>query len=290
MEASRFLGEPVGRDTLNALGYGAAILQKLDPEAVMAVFTADHLITPEEEFRAIIARGFEAAEQIPQSLITFGITPVEAATGYGYLELGESLTNGAFRVSRFKEKPAAPRAEEYFSAGPEKYLWNSGMFIWKTATFLSALKKFHPENHRLLLKIADAWGTEDFESLRDAVFPTLPKISVDYAVMEPASEDKDFTVAALPMPLSWKDVGSWDAYAGTLEEGREGMEGRAILADSPGSLAVSEDPDHLIAVVGCPDLVVIHTPKATLVCPKSEAQRVKELHAEAREKWGETYL
>lgn len=290
MDSRRFLGEPVGRDTLNALGYGAAILHKQDPGAVMAVFTADHLITPEEEFRTIIARGFEAAEQIPHSLITFGITPAEAATGYGYLELGEPLAEGTYRVSRFKEKPAAPRADEYFAAGPEKYLWNSGMFIWKTATFLSALEKFHPENHRLLQKIADSWGTEDFESVRDAVFPTLPKISVDYAVMEPAAEDEDFTVAALPMPLSWKDVGSWDAYAETLEEGREGMTGPAILADSPGTLAVSEDPDHLIVVAGCPDLVVIHTPKTTLVCPKSEAQRVKELHAEARKMWGETYI
>lgn len=290
MTEARFLGEPAGRDTLNALGYSAAILHKEDPEAVMAVFTADHLIQPEEQFRAIIAAGFKAAESLPEALITFGITPTEAATGFGYLELGEELLPEARRVSRFKEKPDGPAAETYLKAGPERYLWNSGMFIWKTATFLKALKRFRPENHRLLTEIAEAWGTPQFETVRDTIFPGLPKISVDFAIMEPASQDREFTVAAVPMPLSWRDVGSWDAYADSLEGETAGTEGRTLLVDSPGTLAVSEDPQHLITAVGCQDLIIIHTPKATLICPKDQAQRVKDIYGMTKENWGEEYL
>ena len=287
----QFLGEPVGRNTLNALGYSAAILHRQDPLAVMAVFTADHLIQPEEVFRSIIAEGFKAVESLPDSLITFGITPTEGATGFGYLELGAELLPGVRRVSRFKEKPDAAAAADYFREGPERYLWNSGMFIWKTATFLKALKRFRPENYHLLSKIADAWGTPKFEAVRDEVFPKLGKSSVDFAIMEPASRDSEFNLAALPMPLSWQDVGSWDAYAASVRGTSSGeTPERSLLADSPGTLAVSEDPDHLIAAVGCEDLIIIHTPRATLVCPKNQAQRVKELHAMAEEKWGKEYL
>jgi len=285
----RFLGEPVGRDTLNALGYSAAILHKEDPQAVMAVFTADHLIHPEDDFRNIIAAGYDAAEKT-DALITFGITPTEAATGFGYLQLGDELIPGVKRLSNFREKPDQLTAESYLEAGAENYLWNSGMFVWKTSVLLKALKKYHPENYRMIMEIADAWGSDNFDSVRDEIFPKLIKISVDFAIMEPASRDEEFTVAALPMPLAWQDVGSWDAFAGSLENGMKGASVRSLLKDSPGTFGVSEDPEHLIAAVGCEDLVIVHTKKATLVCPRKDAQRVKELYEEIKENWNNEYI
>ncbi len=132
----QFLGEPTGRDTVNAVGFGAAVIARHDPDAVIAVFTADHLIRPVDRFQEIIAQGFEVAENHPETLVTFGIAPTQAATSYGYLELGEPLGPTARVVERFKEKPDEATAKSYFAAGPERYLWNSGMFVWRARTLL----------------------------------------------------------------------------------------------------------------------------------------------------------
>ena len=136
LEGDRFLGEPTGRDTLNAVGLGSAIIAQHDPEAVIAVFTADHIIEPPEEFREIVAHGFRLAEQQANTLVTFGITPTAPATGYGYLQLGGLIDESARVVEQFKEKPDAATARDYFGAGAQRYLWNSGMFVWRAATLL----------------------------------------------------------------------------------------------------------------------------------------------------------
>ncbi len=222
LEASRFFGEPTGRDTLNAVGLVAYVLHRQDPDAVISVFTADHLITPEDEFRAIVAKGFEVAESTDHALVTFGIAPTYAATGFGYLQLGASLNGNAKVVDVFKEKPDLATAEQYHAAGAEKYLWNSGMFVWKAATLVKAIEQFNPENHAGLTKVAEAWGTPEQEAVLAEVYPTLPKISVDFAVMEPCSTDEAFTVAAVPMPLSWLDVGSWPSFGETREADAQG--------------------------------------------------------------------
>jgi len=134
----RFLGEPCGRDTVNAIGFSAAIIARRDPEAVMAVFTADHVIEPVDQFRRIVTSGYELAEKFPNALVTFGITPTGPATSYGYLRLGAALADEARIVEQFKEKPDAATAKRYFDAGPDHYLWNSGMFVWRAATYLTA--------------------------------------------------------------------------------------------------------------------------------------------------------
>ena len=127
----KFSGEPTGRDTLNAVGFGAAVIARRDPDAVIAVFTADHLIRPVDRFQEYIAQGFAVAESHPQTLVTFGIAPTQAATSYGYLELGDALGPTARVVQCFKEKPDEATAKSYFAAGPQRYLWNSGMFVWR---------------------------------------------------------------------------------------------------------------------------------------------------------------
>ena len=155
----QFLGEPTGRDTVNAVGFGAAVIAKHDPDAVIAVFTADHLIRPVDRFQQIIAQGFEVAENHPETLVTFGIAPTQAATGYGYLELGEPLGPTARVVERFKEKPDEATAQGYFAAGPDRYLWNSGMFVWRAETLLECLRRYEPASAAGLARVAEAWGS-----------------------------------------------------------------------------------------------------------------------------------
>ena len=291
--ANQFLGEPCGRDTLNAVGFSAAVLAKSDPDAIIAIFTADHIIEPIGQFLKIVEQGYTIAEQMANALVTFGIAPPHAATGYGYLQLGTSLGNGASVVDQFKEKPAADLAESYFKAGPSHYLWNSGMFVWRAKTLLDCIRRYHPENYAGLEKIAAAWGTPRQKAVMDEVYPTLKKISVDFAVMEPASRDATIKVAAVPMPLQWLDVGSWPSFGLTCphDANRNATGGgKSLLLRSEGMLVASSDPKHLVVTVGCKDLLVIHTPEATLICPADQAEAVKEVQKLVSEKFGGDYV
>jgi mannose-1-phosphate guanylyltransferase len=287
--AEQFLGEPCGRDTLNAVGFSAAVLARSDPEAAIAVFTADHIIEPVEQFQAIVSAGWELVEQHPQTLVTFGIAPTGPATGYGYLELGEPFGGGARRVRQFREKPDRPTAQQFFEAGPERFLWNSGMFVWRAATLLDCIRRYAPENFAGLMRIADAWSTPRRQTVLEEVYPTLKKISVDYAVMEPASRDAAVAVAALGMPLRWLDVGSWPSLAQTCprdEQGNALAAERTLLVDTRGTLVASNDPRHLITAIGCDDLIIVHTPDATLVCRSDCADAIKELHRQVEHRYG----
>ena len=221
---------------------------------MIGVFTADHIIEPVEQFHAIVDAGYAMVEKHPETLLTFGIAPTGPATGYGYLELGEALDGSARRLRQFREKPDLATAQRYFEAGPEQFLWNSGMFVWRAATLLDCIRRYAPENHAGLMRIADAWDSPHRQAVLDEVYPTLKKISVDYAVMEPASRDPAVTVVAIPMPLRWLDVGSWPSFAQTCphdEQGNALAAGRTLLLDTRGTLAASSDPKHLIAAIGC---------------------------------------
>ena len=293
MDGERFLGEPQGRDTLNALAYSTAVIRKKDPDAVIAVFTADHLIEPADKFRLAVEAGFRAAESHENILVTFGITPGYAATGFGYLELGDSLGEDLIRLERFREKPDAESAAEYLDAGPGRYLWNSGMFVWHADTLLKCVGKYEPETYSEISRIADSAGTPDFDAVLEEVYDGLKKISIDYAVMEPASADPEFTVAAVPMDLDWKDIGSWTAFSRTLEPDTAGniiLSGEDCLEDSSGNILYSSDGSHLIAGIGIDDLIVVHTDEATLICPKDRDQDLKALYNAVKEKYGDRYV
>ena len=293
----RILGEPMGRDTVNAVGFGAAVFQKLDKNAVFCVLTADHLIRPETVFRERAELAFRLVEQDPSRLVTFSIKPTYAATGFGYVERGPAISGVtddkkkpigkglAFRVTRFVEKPDGPRAQAYFESG--HFAWNSGMFVFHAATFMDCLRRFKPESHEGLVKIQEAWGTKRQREVIDAVYPTLPRISVDYAVMEPASRDSQVSVCTVLTDVDWLDVGSWPSYGETLEADGEGNriggEGRAVMVDSSNNLIVGDDPSHTVAVLGVKDLIVVHTRDATLVMPRDKAEQLKKLHAMVEE-------
>jgi mannose-1-phosphate guanylyltransferase len=281
LRPDRLVVEPSGRDTLPAVALGCAVIAAEDPDAVVAVLTADHLIEPLSSFAATLDAAFTLAEQRDDALVTFGVVPDAPATGFGYLELGEPLDSGSV-VRRFQEKPTLSRAAEYLAAGPERYLWNSGMFVWRAETLLRAVDEFSPHAGLVLRAMGRAYGTPRWGPLAADAWPTVAKLSVDYGVMEPASTSELFTVVALPLAARWLDVGSWPSYGEALgrdEDGNAVGAPRAVLHASRGNVVASSDPDHLVALVGCEGLVVVHTPSATLVMPADDAQRVKELHA-----------
>jgi mannose-1-phosphate guanylyltransferase len=287
LPASQLLGEPMGRDTANAVGFSAAVLHKRDPDATFAVLTADHIIEPLDIFQSAMTRGFDAVDKHPDTLITFGITPSYPATGFGYVQRGAELSDcpGVFAVQSFKEKPGEEVARQYLATG--QYAWNSGMFIWKAATILEQLRQHLPAAHEGLTRIAAAWGTPQQSDVLTAVYPTLPKVSIDIAVMEKAPR-----VATIAMPVKWLDVGSWPAFAETLSADAAGNRTNALATHlgSKNVLAVSEDPGHLLATINCDNLIVIHTPAATLVCPAKDAEKIKQLVAEVEKTQGKSHV
>ena len=166
------------------------------------------------------------------------------------------------------------------------------MFVWRARTVLDCIRRYQPDSFRGLSRVAEAWGSPDQERVLAEVYPSLRKISVDYAVMEPASRDSSVRVAALPMPLEWLDVGSWTAFAETCpadERGNALAAERRVLEGTTDTLVASSDPAHLIAVMGCEGLVVVHTPDATLVCRKDQAEAVKQLQQKVAEMFGRKY-
>jgi len=275
------LGEPMGRDTVNAVAFGAAVVGKDDPDAVFAVLTSDHLITPQDEFERAMDLGFRLVEEDPSRLVTFAITPTFAATGFGYVERGDAIAgfDGAFRAKRFVEKPDRVRAEEYLASGG--FGWNSGMFVFSARTVLEALERFKPETAAGMREIRAAWGTPDARATVERIYPQLPKTSVDYALMEPAAKDPALQVCVVPMNVEWRDVGSWPSYGETLSADDDGnrTNAKAVHLGSAGVLALSDDPSHVIATVGLQDVIVVRTKDATLVVRADMAEKVKDIAA-----------
>ena len=287
LPANQLIGEPMGRDTANAVALSAAILARVQPDSTMAILTADHIIDPLGVFQNCLRTGFETVERNPDYLVTFGIQPTYAATGYGYVQQGEALglDTSAFHVTAFKEKPVESVARQYVQSG--RFFWNSGMFVWKTQRILNELRMHLPESYAGVTRIATAWGTPDFARILADIYPTLPKISIDYAVLEKARH-----VAMVPMPVKWLDVGNWNSVAATVPADHAGN--RAIgcemtMLDCSGVLAVSEQK-HLVAAIGVKDMVIIHTPTATLVCPSNKTEQIKELVAGIHKQYPDQYV
>ena len=268
------LVEPVGRNTAPCVAWGTRLVQaRAGDEAVVMVLPADHVIADEPAFRACLENAAEAA-RAGGALVTLGIRPTRPETGFGYLELegqGEVC-----RVARFVEKPDAPTAEAYLEAG--NYLWNAGMFVFTTGSMAAELGRQLPAMWEGICAIV-----EDPARLASD-FGRLQKISVDYGVMEGARE-----VLTVPADIGWSDVGSWAAIAEHLPETPvgPGLVGRAISVDARDN--VVHAPDKLVALVGVEGLVVVDAGDALLVCPRAEAQRVREvvdqLEAEALDAW-----
>lgn len=266
------LGEPVGKGTAAAIGLAAVHLRKRNPEAIMAVLTADHLIKKTDVFRQVLQAGADVAAE--NWLVTLGIKPDYPETGYGYIERGEFLGNvgefEGYRVIRFVEKPDLQKAEAYVKSG--RYAWNSGMFIWKAGRILEEMEKHMPELYAGLQKIERAITTDAYLETLEQVFPTLPAQTIDYGVMEKADR-----VAMLPVDIGWHDVGSWSAVYDVLPRNQDNnvVVGQHVSPDTKNSLIYS--PRRLVATIGLDDVVIVDTEDVVLVCPRSRAQDVKKL-------------
>ncbi|MCK6483300.1 MAG: mannose-1-phosphate guanylyltransferase [Phycisphaerae bacterium] len=280
-----YIGEPMARDTAAAVGLSAALLHRRDPQAVLGVFTADHVIEPVERFSAAVERGYATAQGDPHGLVTFGIRPAWPHTGYGYVQRGEAIGEGVFRVRRFTEKPDLETARAFVQGG--EHAWNSGMFCWQAATILEALRAFLPATHKAVQAIAGD------PSQMKARYEKLKRISIDFAVMEQAtSAESPFAVYSVDMDVNWTDVGSWTALR-TVQRADAAdnvvTAANVVMLDAHNCTIVGED-DHLIAAVGVNDLVIVRSPDATLICHRTEAERIKELLAVVQQRSGERYL
>lgn len=285
LPAGNLIGEPEGRDTANAVGLASAILARRDPEAVIAVFTADHIITPMDRFCAALEQAYKMAEEHPDALVTMGIKPNHPDTNYGYIWRGDRIAEDVFEVKKFTEKPTVAKAMKYLGSG--EYYWNSGMFVWRAATILDQLKKHLPQSYDAIEEIADAWSTDARQAKLEELYPSLMKISIDFAVMERAEK-----VFVVEMPCHWVDVGSWPAMEAVIPADADGNVSacaQVIHLGSRGNIIVSEEK-HLIATIGVDDLVIVHSPDATLICNKRDATSIKELVDNVRAKYGDEYL
>jgi len=274
------LAEPCKRDTAPCIGLAALLMTREDPDAIMVVLPADHVIRDEEHFRAAIQQAVQLVEEDATRLVTFGIRPTYPAESFGYLERGARLNSAAagahpaYQVLRFREKPRADVAREYLASG--NFYWNSGIFVWRARTVLAALAAQQPEMVAHLQTIADRFGTAEFAEVFASEFAQIGGISIDFAVMEHAEN-----VVLIEAPFDWDDLGSWQALArqrGTDEAGNT-IVGRHLGIRTTGTIvyAGQESDDHLIVTVGAEDLIIVHTPDATLVAHRRDEESLRQV-------------
>ena len=264
------LCEPIGRNTAPCIGLGAIhIAQKYD-DAIMFVLPSDHLIKFTNMFLKTLETGADVAEN-NTNLVTIGITPDYPETGYGYIKFDPRRTEGqAYAVERFVEKPSLEVAKEYLST--EEYLWNSGMFIWKVSSILKNMQKFMPDTYESLIKIKEAIGTPQQDSILEKEFHNMQSQSIDYGIMEKADN-----IYILPGTFGWDDVGSWLAVERIKKTNEFGnaVAGNIITVNTHN--CIIQGDKKLIAIVGMEDTIVVDTKDATLICAKDSAGDIKKV-------------
>jgi mannose-1-phosphate guanylyltransferase len=272
LHRQNFIVEPEGRGTASAIGLAALHLYQDDPQAMMAVLTADHYIIDTDRFLEVLT----AAEQIASQghLVTLGVHPTGPSTGYGYIEQGQILGKQGdfpyYRVSRFVEKPDLQSAAHMVRSG--QYSWNSGMFIWQVQCILEEFERQMPAFYTQLMELGTVLGTADYPATVQRIWPQVAKQTIDYGVMEGAAD-----VVVIPVEMGWRDIGSWSSLDSLLpvDERGNSVIGPFQGIDTWGTLVFGEK--RLIATIGVQDLVIVDTEDALLVCSKAEEQRVKEM-------------
>jgi len=289
--SENILVEPAPRDSCAAIGLAAAVISERDPTAMMGSFAADQLVADVPAFRAAVRAAAAGAGE--GRLMTIGITPTRPETGYGYLRCGGAGDGRVRDVEEFAEKPSAERAAAYLRSG--RYLWNASMFLWRVDVFLAELARQQPDLHAGLRRIAAAWHGPRREDRLGEIWPTLPRISVDYAVMEGAAAAG--LVGTVPGNFGWNDVGDFHTLGDVLPTDELGnvvldaddTKGEVIMHDSAGVVVVPRS-HRLIAAVGLTDIVIVDTDDALLVCPRGRAQEVKAVVDGLKERGSTEYL
>ena len=279
LPAQNLLAEPCGRNTAPCVGLAAIHALHSDPEATLLVMPADHVIRPTETFRAAVDQARGLIEADPARFVLFGVRPAFASTGFGYIERGRPLasTEGAYEVASFREKPVREVAQQYVDGG--RHYWNCGIFVWRAARILHALRDLQPEIAARLERLSAAIGTPRYAPLLEAEFPQMTSISIDHAVLEKAGN-----VCVLAAPFEWDDVGSWQALPRLLGADADGntVTGRWCGVDTRDCI-VQSTGDHLLATVGLVDCIIVHTPDATLVARKDDEHGLRALVARLEE-------
>jgi len=277
--ASHVLAEPVGRNTAAAIALAAVHLAHEHGDALIAVLPSDAYIRDVTRYRALVRAALDQARE-PGNLVVLGIPPTRPETGYGYIERGAASGRPrgvtAYSVRRFTEKPAPPQAREYVASG--KYFWNAGMFFWRVSTFLDNLKRFLPSTHEALSHLAKTIGTPRYRAALRRIYPRLENISVDYAVMEPATRSAGHPrVSVIPAHIGWSDIGSWAAVYELLSAKRSGnvSAGPSFTLDSNGNYFWS--PKKFVAAIGVNDVVIVETDDALLLCARERSQDVGKI-------------
>ena len=274
------LAEPCARNTAPCIAFASAVISQKYDDAVMLVLPSDHLIGYENIYISTLKKAIKVAEK-DKNLVTIGITPTYAETGYGYINFGEECGD-AFKVERFVEKPDKKTAKGYLASG--KYLWNSGMFVWKISSILANLKEFLPDIYEGAVRIGESFGTEAFEETLVKEFTAFASESIDFGVMEKADD-----IYALPGSFGWDDVGSWLAVEriNETDDDKNYIDGDVIIVDSKRTTGCGGK--RLVAAIGVRDIVIVDTDDALLVCAKDSAQDVKKAIAKLKEQ-GRTEL
>ena len=269
LSASQILIEPCARNTSACIGYAAFEIIKKYGDGIMVITPSDAYIKNGEEFTRVLKKAVHAAEE-KDALVTVGITPTFAATGYGYIKYDKSDSAEAKKVFEFKEKPDEQTARSYVESG--SYVWNSGMFIWKASVILENFKKYLPEAYACLEKIAAASGTSDEQTALEEFYPQIPSVSIDYGIMEKAED-----VLVVPGDFGWNDVGSFDTLGAIHDADENGnvCTGDTLSIDSKNCVLVSSK--RLVSAIGLSDIVVVETDDAVLVCDKNRVQEVKKI-------------
>jgi len=277
VEESNLVLESEPKDSGAAIGLAAAILYQRDPETIMGSFAADQVISPDDLFQDAVREAIYTAAS--GKIVTIGIKPTHPSTGFGYIRAGQKLAvenaPSAQAVVEFVEKPSEDVAQQYVDSG--EYVWNAGMFVAPVSLMLKHLEQNQPELFKGLTEIAQAWDTDERDEVTARVWPTLPKIAIDYAVAEPAAAAGD--VAVVPGAFRWDDVGDF-ASVGRLDSAREVDdvtvlgEGARVFTENASGVVVT-DTKRVIALIGIKDVVIVDTPDALLVTTMANSQRVK---------------
>jgi len=272
--AENFIIEPFGQNNGPAVGMALLHVRRRDPEALVAVLAADHHIANKARFRQVLAAAGELATQ--GYIATLGITPTFPSTGYGYIKRGERLNPvgefEAYCAAGFMEKPNLETATQFLADG--RYSWNSGMFIFETGQVLAEYARQQPQMYALFQEIDAAIGTDRYEATINRVWPQMPKLSIDYAIMEKAAP-----MAVIPVEMGWSDIGSWATLYEVLEGDQNGIVTRGqgqghIHIDTKDTLVLS---DRRVVTIGLEDLVIVDTDDVLLVCHRDRSQDVRKV-------------
>lgn len=292
LAAAAIVGEPCKRDTAPCIGLAALLVAKArkDPDGTMIVMPADHVIAPPEVFQAAVKQAEALVDADPTRIVTFGIKPTYPAEIFGYIQRAKPLAGlaasnaPAYQVARFREKPDAATAAEFLSSGD--FYWNSGIFCWKAATILDALRERQPETLAHLETIVDAWDTPDAAAVFEREFAAIKGVSIDYAVMEHATN-----VVVIEAPFEWDDLGGWQSLPRRLGTDADGntIVGKHLGLKTKGSI-VRTSEDHLVVTLGCEDLIVVHTDNATLVANKHDEESIRAIVKELETRGWESFL